>query len=134
MTQKHREQLSIQNSAEETHKEESTLLKREPIQNTPFHMVQDQRGWFITIGDYRITEPYEKELDALLHLESKMWIVIMQMIGCALDRWDEKIKPQNPRELQMDIDNRIHLHKKLEELNKDTEGQAGKDHDPLMDE
>lgn len=93
--------MNTQNSAEETHKQDypSELIDRRQLDNTPFIMVNTVHGWFVTLGDYRITEPYQTELEAIEHLEKRMWYVVLQMIGCALDRFDEKAWHEKTEEL-----------------------------------
>lgn len=43
------------------------LVKRKEITGTPFVAVKDEKGWFLTMGQYRITE-HKEELKGLEQL------------------------------------------------------------------
>lgn len=69
-----------QNSVEETHKAEY-LATDEQLKDTPFVLRwRDGRGWFLTIGDTRITEPTKTKEETLERLEKEMWKLIAGMI------------------------------------------------------
>lgn len=86
-----REKLATSLNADGTLKNRSTeLITNEQIENTPFKIHGIENEWFITLGDYRITQNYLTKDEAIKHLETHKWNVVLQMIGTALDRFDEK--------------------------------------------
>lgn len=60
---------NIQSSAEETHKE-PFLIKYDDIKGTPFTEVTDEKGTFIIMGDYKITEHFENRNKLYEHILS----------------------------------------------------------------
>lgn len=72
------EQLSIQSNVEDTDKQHSSnegeLTTNEQIENTPFYIRGNEAlGYFLTMGDTRITELYEDELSARLQIDHTNW-------------------------------------------------------------
>lgn len=81
-TSKQGEQLNIQNNVEEIPKEVSSIVNRNKIENSPFWAIGTDEGWFITMGDYRLTEPKPTEEEAIELLLTEDWNIIMRM--CAV--------------------------------------------------
>lgn len=77
---KQKEILNTQNNVEETHKSTS-LVKNEQIKGTPFRIIGTENGWFIVMGDHKLTENSETEDEALLKLATEYWMIIMRMIA-----------------------------------------------------
>lgn len=82
--------LNTQNNADQTPKENSLLITNEQIETTPFRLHGIENEWFVTLGSYRITKNFLTKEEALKHLETEFYNVILQMIGCALDKFEEK--------------------------------------------
>lgn len=91
-TFKQQELLSTQNNAEETHKQQSTLVEREPIDKTPFWLITNQDGSFITLGEYRITEVKKDKAEALDELRNNEWNIIMHMCAVIVEKSLEERK------------------------------------------
>ena len=49
------------------------IIEREEIENTPFLLVSHERGSFIALGNYRISENYETKAEALNYIEKINW-------------------------------------------------------------
>lgn len=75
---KQEELLNTQLNAEETHKENSSLFDSEPVVNTPFTMVTTETGTFLTMGNYRITEPYQTKEEAKDQLNN-IWDIMLKL-------------------------------------------------------
>lgn len=83
MSTKQQEQLRSQMNAEDQIKLESgELIHREQVENTPFWIVgNEENGYFLTIGKYRITE-HRTSIDGVKNdLENKKWYIILTLIG-----------------------------------------------------
>jgi len=64
----------------------SQLLDRKPLKNTPFELVGNQEtGYFIALGRFRITEPAPTKEEAKLKLSEERWNIITQMITTLTD-------------------------------------------------
>ncbi len=49
------------------------IIEREEIERTPFLLVTHERGSFIALGNYRISENYETKEEALKYIEKINW-------------------------------------------------------------
>lgn len=70
---------NTQNNAGET-LNNGYLAENRQIENTPFVLRRREKGYFLTIGDTRITEPTETEQETLDRLTKEEWIIIAAMI------------------------------------------------------
>lgn len=62
-------------------KENSPLINREKIEGTPFWLIGIlEQGWFIVMGDQRLTEPVETKEQALKLLQTEHWQIMMNMV------------------------------------------------------
>lgn len=85
MSTNQQELLHSQNNAEGPHKQNSSkLISRNPIPNTPFWIVEqpDEGGFFIIMGQWKITHNYRTEKDCLQALEDDKWNIILRIAGC----------------------------------------------------
>src|SRR5688572_21498628 len=79
--------LNTQENVEETHKENSTITENERIENTPFRIVKDEEGkYFLTMGEYRITEKCDSKIIALDKLKTEKWLILMHMIVIVIEK------------------------------------------------
>lgn len=70
---------TTQNDALEIPKEKSLIIEREQIENTPFWALRIENGWFLALGDNRLTPPYKTKKECIEHLDKHKWQVIMQV-------------------------------------------------------
>lgn len=84
---KHKELLKSQmnageNQNKENYSEEDTeLIKREAIPNTPFFVVgNDEKGYIITLGKFKLTENEETKTAAIDKLITDQWNIIFRMV------------------------------------------------------
>lgn len=75
--------MSIQNSVDTNDKDNSRLLEREQMSNTPFYLIGgDDIGWKITWGKYSFTdEPHVTKEDAYNWLNNNMWTVVIHIVS-----------------------------------------------------
>lgn len=84
---KQKDILNTQENAEETNKENSSLIVREQIPNTPFYIIKNlENKWFLVMGDHRITELKETKEEALDELENNKWFITMSMAAIVLEK------------------------------------------------
>lgn len=71
--------LKEQMNVEETNEQSGKLIDYIKIEGTPFTMVIKEEKYFITLGNYMMTEPQESYADALNQLEENKWNIILNM-------------------------------------------------------
>lgn len=77
-TPKQKDTSTEQSNVEKTHN--SILASEiEKIPNTPFTLIRQENKWFITMGNYRITEPTKTKAEQLKKLETEKWNLIMHI-------------------------------------------------------
>lgn len=79
--------LHGQINAEETPKENSTLVEHEDLPNTPFKITKTQEGFFLRMGDYRITDIHKDKQSATHELSKNKWLIIIRIIGAIIERY-----------------------------------------------
>lgn len=92
------ELLNIQSNAEETDKQSSTseLVKRIDIEETPFQAVKlVDKGWFIALGQYRLTDYKETEEECRLMAKEKHWELLLSVISVIVETADTIKNEQN---------------------------------------
>lgn len=80
--------FNTQHSIEKTHNsnsiniptEKQIIVEKENIKDTPFWLLKIEQGWFLAMGDNRLSEIYKTKKEALNHLEKNHWNIIMQLI------------------------------------------------------
>lgn len=73
--------------------ESQELIVREKIPNSPFTVVGNETvGYFITMGEYRLTEHFETTEQASKQLEIDRWNIIARLIAATLDKYDTLTK------------------------------------------
>lgn len=80
---KQAELLSTQSNVEENQSKEpsSELIHREDVENTPFQVVgNDEKGWIITIGRFKLTENRPTKIEALQELQIRPWAITLRLI------------------------------------------------------
>lgn len=84
----------MSNNAEDSHSKNSTLAENIPVPNTPFVARMRDEKWFITMGDYAITEKFDTKEDAINTLETNRWEITVTLIAIALDKvlTDEQVR------------------------------------------
>lgn len=87
MQQKQEELLNTQLNAENNPKANSTLIDIEDLGGTPFKLVNHkEHGWFLTLGDYRITKPTKTKADTIVQLDTNRWDIIFTMVCIAVEK------------------------------------------------
>lgn len=86
---------ATQSNADDNHKQESTtLIEVQEIPGTPFKMVKDLREppnkYFISMGDYRITEPTNSEEETLQKLVTEHWRIIATIVSIVVEQFNAR--------------------------------------------
>lgn len=79
------------------------MIERKAIENTPFIMVHTNNKWFITLAQYKLTEPQETEEEALKEIEENKWNNILTIIAIIIDK-DKEITARNQIEMEFGKD------------------------------
>lgn len=87
MKEKQKDILNTQSNAEETPKQNSLIIEREQIENTPFWTLKTEEGWFLVMGDYRVTEVYETKEEVLECLERDKWKIVLHLAIIVNDKF-----------------------------------------------
>lgn len=77
--------LKEQTSANENHNSNSTsepLLTREEVDGTPFHIAgNEEQGYAVTFGKYRLSELRKTQEEALSELIDQHWNITARLAG-----------------------------------------------------
>lgn len=73
---------NTQQNAENNH----NLNSFEPIENTPFTLIKKEENYFLTMGDYRITEPTDTKEKTMEKLEKEKWMIIFSIIAVIVEK------------------------------------------------
>jgi hypothetical protein len=96
-------QQSTQESANKN--DNSNSYNYEYIENTPFiHVKDDIQGWYIVMGDTRITEPTKNKHQSLKQIEDINWKTLTVVIATIVQKVLDKRKEEATTELEKKID------------------------------
>lgn len=73
------EQSHGQQDAKET-SNSSELMETEKIEGTPFTIIRWDEQYFLSMGQYRLTEPLPNKQAVLDHIDNNIWDIVLQMI------------------------------------------------------
>lgn len=86
------ELLKLQTSVEETNIDNKNLVSVETIDGTPLAVVgNDEEGYFIAMGQYKMTEIQKTKEEALENLKYNEWNIILRMMSAVIEI-NEKMK------------------------------------------
>lgn len=63
------------------------LFNRKEIKNTPFEVISTKEGHFIALGQYRLSELYEKQDEAVKEANKITWNRLFQVIGIVMESY-----------------------------------------------
>jgi len=90
--------LSTQLSPEEQDnlksRSEATELQQIPMEGTPFTMVMTKQGWIITLGKYRLSEPFPTKPELELWYDDNMITVIFAMSHCVAQEYCNQLEQE----------------------------------------
>lgn len=80
------ELLKLQTNAEEVHKDDSPLIEREDLKNTPFKIVGNKTvGYMLTIGQYNLSGFMDTKDQLQEWVEINTWFIVQRLIGSMID-------------------------------------------------
>lgn len=86
--------LNTQTSAEEIHNDNSPLITHKKVEETPFYITgNNETGYFVRMGDYRLTEIHKTEEEAATELKTNYWHIIIRIVGAIIERYLSDKKP-----------------------------------------
>lgn len=103
---------TLQTTAQTEPNKNTELLHRERLDKTPFDVIgNEENGYFIAMGKYRLTEPQKTIPLAIQLLEDRRWEIIGAMITTTIVIMDNIQSNINLEQFKS-----IDVKKKLEEL------------------
>lgn len=89
-----KELFNTQENAEETLKEElnskSQIIEREQLHGTPFWTIKTEQGWFLVMGEHRLSSVFQRKDQVKGWLLNNQWQVIMQIIVIVTNKMKEE--------------------------------------------
>lgn len=79
------EQLSGDSNAGKLDTRNSELVSRETIPGTPFTIVGTDQGYFLAMGQFRLTEYFETRDIVIDEIDAEAWNLVLQMITAVLN-------------------------------------------------
>lgn len=77
---------SLSNGGMNANQNDNSNFSRTEIENTPFHLISDEKGHYIVIGAYRVGEVKETKQEALKQVgRNKDWKFITDVISSICD-------------------------------------------------
>lgn len=101
---KHSEQLATQENVENNLKENSTLVENEDLKGTPFILRKRDNQWFLTVSDYRVTEPTNTKEEQLFKLDSEKWLLIMHICIITMKKLSDEEGYEKWKKKQEELD------------------------------
>lgn len=88
------ENSSTSADAERINSQSNTqLLTREPIKNTPFTIVgNEEQGYIITMGKYKLSEPYKTNILADLAIKRSDWMLTINVMALICELKADELK------------------------------------------
>lgn len=81
-----------QSNVKENNNSKSTLITRERINKTPFTVIgNEETGYFIAMGDYRLTEIHKRIEQAMAEILEEPWNVTLKMMSAIIDRYKKEL-------------------------------------------
>lgn len=82
---------SLTNAVDTNTDNRQLILKRE-IKGTPFTLTgNEDQGYFLTLGNYRLTEAKETPEEATEEIESNTWNIISRLVAAYID-FDKRLQ------------------------------------------
>jgi hypothetical protein len=75
--------------------ENSQLMEYKQIEGTPFTLIRKENEYFVVMGNHRVTEGYDSEVEALNSIVNDKWLTILKMILIVNDRSKELDRENN---------------------------------------
>lgn len=100
---KQEEQSTTFTNADVNHKQNSALIDRFPIENTPFVVWSDYRGererHYLTMGEFKMSPDCDTQEEARQWPENHLWELIISMIVSVTQKAEElrKIQEEIPQ-------------------------------------
>ncbi len=65
------------------------LIKREPIENSPFVCITTEKGSWVVLGNFRVTEIRDSKDEAIKEATAMTWNNIVKVISCVCESLKE---------------------------------------------
>lgn len=107
---KQRELLATQTTAENNHKENSPLIERQQIENTPFWIIGNKEtGYNLVMGKWKLTtQPHKTKNDLKKWMNKNHWNLTLTMIICATNDLHTITEEENQNLLKQEIANQTY--------------------------
>lgn len=82
--------VNQQETTTENKQSSSKLIEREQIEGTPFNLIKQDKKYFITIGNYQLTQQYNTEQEAIEDIQFNQWNIIVTLIDILITHNNNK--------------------------------------------
>lgn len=79
--------MNVENQPRES---SSKLITNDGIPDTPFRVVGNEKGWFITMGKWRMSEMMEKKEEAIRLVTDKSWTLILSTVTTLIEAIEDQ--------------------------------------------
>lgn len=84
----------------ETNTDKKQLTLNRPIKGTPFTLTgNDETGYFLVLGKYRLTEPERTPEEAVEKLDTETWEIVSRLCAAYID-FEKRLQTDSITELQ----------------------------------
>ena len=80
---------SKQTNKQKSNSKKTELIKRTPIENSPFYVVSKENKHFVAFGKYKITEEKDTIEEAFESIEKPNWNTIISVISIVKENLTE---------------------------------------------
>lgn len=105
MTTKHGDTLRTTAQSEEQPKPNSSeLIERHPVPGSPFHIIKQNEEWFLTMGNYRLSNEMFSMGEVEDYIKEQQWNIILSMMEIQERTYDiRKQMAEELKEIQKEI-------------------------------
>lgn len=81
--------LSQHGSAENNHKQNSTLVDIKPVEGTPFAIVSQEEKHFLVMGDHKLTPDLNSTDEVQEYFQHNHWLILTNVVIILIKRHQE---------------------------------------------
>lgn len=60
------------------------------VEDTPFNIIETERGFHVVMGKHAMGEPHEKKKDAIIDARTITWKRVMQVVGVFMENYNKE--------------------------------------------
>ncbi len=86
------ESSNILQNAEQKTKQDSKLVERYDVEDTPFTIYKSEDLWYVLLGKYRLSREFNTKEEAEIDANRTDWERTMQVVGIMIENYNETLK------------------------------------------